>query len=407
MSKKWGPCHPERLSQSQKIVAFGKTLHGEIVFAGDFNLLPETESFKAITRELKLQNLNAAFDVTSTRTSLYEKPIKCADYVLTSPGISVLDYQVLPDEVSDHAALMLDFEIPQTASLFAQLQREVDYAEASVTGKRVACIITTDVGEEFAGHNTEEQNPTTFHHAEHSALAQMIRIQPDAKIARLTLTGSGRAKKFKHVVPCMSCWEKLMPFFKNTSKIVLLLPHTFDRVITFPALQLQALYTPLSPSVIAAKTELELEYTLLQNTRLNARDARYVAQVAEHVQQLGGRCFLTGSSSGRGGIHEFLLSLTGDEYGDIDLIVTGEHLSIRSVEEVIFPLFVRTYGCSTIERRNVFIIGTTEQRFISRFLSADGSAIMDLTIGPSIDIAMMRKEYLRYQWFHEVIYERS
>ena len=58
-----------------------------------------------------MRNLIADYHVTSTRSQLYKKDIKFADYILTSPGIKVKDFKVLPDEVSDHLALELDFSI--------------------------------------------------------------------------------------------------------------------------------------------------------------------------------------------------------------------------------------------------------------------------------------------------------
>ncbi len=35
---------------------------------------------------------------------------RIADYALVSPDVAVVDFKVLPDEVSDHAAMYLDFE---------------------------------------------------------------------------------------------------------------------------------------------------------------------------------------------------------------------------------------------------------------------------------------------------------
>jgi endonuclease/exonuclease/phosphatase family metal-dependent hydrolase len=56
-----------------------------------------------------LRNLVAEFGVASTRTSLYTRPEKFADYVFVSAGVEVRGFRVLPDEVSDHAPLMLEF----------------------------------------------------------------------------------------------------------------------------------------------------------------------------------------------------------------------------------------------------------------------------------------------------------
>ena len=56
-----------------------------------------------------LRNLIAEFGVASTRTSLYTGPERFADYVFVSPGVDVSAFRALPDEVSDHAPLMLEF----------------------------------------------------------------------------------------------------------------------------------------------------------------------------------------------------------------------------------------------------------------------------------------------------------
>jgi endonuclease/exonuclease/phosphatase family metal-dependent hydrolase len=101
---------PDRIAQSQNILRFLEGVDGEIILCGDFNLLPDTESLRMF-EDFWLRNLVQEYGVTSTRTSFYEKPEKFADYVFVSKGIAVRDFQVLPDEVSDHAPLFLDFDL--------------------------------------------------------------------------------------------------------------------------------------------------------------------------------------------------------------------------------------------------------------------------------------------------------
>ncbi len=98
----------ERLTQSDRIIAFLKTLNHPYVLAGDFNLTPATESIKKLERS-GMRNLITEYGIASTRTSFYTKPEKFADYVFVSEGITINDFRVLPDEVSDHNALYLDF----------------------------------------------------------------------------------------------------------------------------------------------------------------------------------------------------------------------------------------------------------------------------------------------------------
>jgi endonuclease/exonuclease/phosphatase family metal-dependent hydrolase len=99
----------DRLDQSNKIVAFTKKFQNEFVVCGDFNLRPDTESVK-ILENAGLRNLVKEYNITSTRTSHYTKPEKFADYIFTTKGIDVIDFKVLPDEVSDHAALYLEIK---------------------------------------------------------------------------------------------------------------------------------------------------------------------------------------------------------------------------------------------------------------------------------------------------------
>lgn len=100
----------ERIEQSKKLIDFTKGLEGEIILAGDFNLKPETESLIMLERELNLKNLIKDYKIDSTRTSYYNKSEKFADYALCSEGIKVKEFATLPEEVSDHKALFLEFK---------------------------------------------------------------------------------------------------------------------------------------------------------------------------------------------------------------------------------------------------------------------------------------------------------
>ena len=98
---------PDRLEQSKRIRDFMDTIQTPKVLCGDFNLRPDTESIAIV--EKGMNNLVKTFGIQTTRTSFYTKPEKFADYIFTSLDIELLQFTVLPDEVSDHAALFLDF----------------------------------------------------------------------------------------------------------------------------------------------------------------------------------------------------------------------------------------------------------------------------------------------------------
>lgn len=99
----------ERLVQSDNLVKFLKNISHHHVLMGDFNLEPETKSLKML-EELGMRNLISEFGITSTRSSHYTKPVRFADYTLVGKDIKVNDFKILPDEVSDHLAMYLDFD---------------------------------------------------------------------------------------------------------------------------------------------------------------------------------------------------------------------------------------------------------------------------------------------------------
>ena len=95
--------------QSKRIKGFMNSLKHPIILCGDFNLNPDTQSMRIL--DSGMNNMIALHHISSTRTSYYPKAGKFADYIITSPEIKVSAFKVMPDEVSDHAPLYLDFEL--------------------------------------------------------------------------------------------------------------------------------------------------------------------------------------------------------------------------------------------------------------------------------------------------------
>ena len=98
-----------RLRQSRKLIEYIRSYEGKKVLCGDFNLSPDTESLKMI-EDIPLRNLVKEYNITSTRTSFYDKENRFADYILVNEKVDVTDFRVLPDEVSDHSPLALEFK---------------------------------------------------------------------------------------------------------------------------------------------------------------------------------------------------------------------------------------------------------------------------------------------------------
>ena len=99
---------PDRLQQSQNIVKFINTLKGKVILAGDYNLLPNTQSTHLL-EAAGLRNLVTEYKITNTRSPFYARPEKFADYILVSLDVNVTNFCVLPDVVSDHLSLLIEF----------------------------------------------------------------------------------------------------------------------------------------------------------------------------------------------------------------------------------------------------------------------------------------------------------
>ena len=104
----------ERLKQSQMIIDFIKKYNLPTVIAGDFNLGIDTKALKMF-EEAGLRNLVKESGALTTRSTHYDikwRTIdKFADYIFVSRDVDVFDFKVMPDEISDHLPLYLEFEV--------------------------------------------------------------------------------------------------------------------------------------------------------------------------------------------------------------------------------------------------------------------------------------------------------
>jgi endonuclease/exonuclease/phosphatase family metal-dependent hydrolase len=97
----------ERIIQATKIKTTLSSVDNPLVLCGDFNLNPDTKSIDIIKEGMR--DLISENNVKSTRTSLYTKENKFADYIFTNHKIQVLEFSILTNIVSDHAPLYIRF----------------------------------------------------------------------------------------------------------------------------------------------------------------------------------------------------------------------------------------------------------------------------------------------------------
>jgi endonuclease/exonuclease/phosphatase family metal-dependent hydrolase len=102
---------PARIAQADALVdLIGKVWKGDerLVVCGDFNVLPDNVTFERLA-VLGLADLVTGRGFTDTRTSLYQKPGRYADYMLVTGDVEVASFEVVETpEVSDHRALVIE-----------------------------------------------------------------------------------------------------------------------------------------------------------------------------------------------------------------------------------------------------------------------------------------------------------
>ena len=101
---------PNRIIQSNAINEFIESVpYAPKILVGDLNLNLNTQSITLL--EKYFINLVKEHGIETTRTELYEGENRHADYVFVSNEVLVNSFKVLPDVVSDHAPLFIDFDL--------------------------------------------------------------------------------------------------------------------------------------------------------------------------------------------------------------------------------------------------------------------------------------------------------
>ncbi|MEK7138023.1 MAG: endonuclease/exonuclease/phosphatase family protein [Patescibacteria group bacterium] len=105
--------NPTTFYQAQKVSDFFESCRESTkhILVGDFNLHPQAESIKIF--EKSLRNLIKEYNIPTTRNSNYKDMERyedyIADYCFVSSDVKVESFKVLPDIVSDHQPLYLEF----------------------------------------------------------------------------------------------------------------------------------------------------------------------------------------------------------------------------------------------------------------------------------------------------------
>jgi len=100
---------PERDLQTKRLLALMAQNTQPHIIVGDFNLDINTEAISTLGQSLRNLIKESNFKTTRNRNYNSCDVLPFADYAFVSPEIKINNFLVLPDEISDHLALLLDF----------------------------------------------------------------------------------------------------------------------------------------------------------------------------------------------------------------------------------------------------------------------------------------------------------
>ncbi|MFH1802933.1 MAG: endonuclease/exonuclease/phosphatase family protein [archaeon] len=99
-----------RKAQIEELIGIVREINTPVILAGDFNTFNGEEEIEGLLRRAGLKH---KFKMKGGRIFTYptHHPRRRLDYVLTSQGIKVKNYEVLKMPFSDHLPVMIDFEV--------------------------------------------------------------------------------------------------------------------------------------------------------------------------------------------------------------------------------------------------------------------------------------------------------
>jgi endonuclease/exonuclease/phosphatase family metal-dependent hydrolase len=114
--------------QQLRYVAHLVAAHPHVIVMGDLNAGPDSGEL----REFRDQ---AGLTLPETRPNTFPswQPQRAIDHILVSPALKVVDYQALPEPLSDHLAVAIRIELPDEVSLDAHSEGDEQQEDAEGT----------------------------------------------------------------------------------------------------------------------------------------------------------------------------------------------------------------------------------------------------------------------------------
>ncbi|MCK4996812.1 hypothetical protein KAS08_00780 [Candidatus Pacearchaeota archaeon] len=212
-----------------------------------------------------------------------------------------------------------------------QLKNIILKANASITSRKVACLLITKEEKIYEGYNIEKV--VNILHAENMAVNNAIKNNVNFKIKEIHLMANGKPQNVKRSIPCENCSKMLKPYCEKDSKIMF---HLF----TDPNMR----YTLHLKDIINSYSSFN-NIPLLSNKRLFDRHfENYLTQIdknflTEFIKTIKPECselYITGSASKRGGPKQLLAKkIIGTSYLDIDLIAIFSIIDKNEINKIV------------------------------------------------------------------------
>lgn len=290
----------------------------------------------------------------------------------------------------------------EPSDILALLEKELASCHAPVTGYFIACALVTDRGIYF-GHNHEKEHPVTFTHAEDSAIGHMLANETNPRIRKIFMYAGGKVKKFKLYTPCFSCTEHLAPYVSPDVPVHLfpLAGTSHDLTVTYH--EVAESYRDLPYSDLRGPDMETLTKNLQTHTLLSEKDRAFVADLAVTGSCEGVACYLTGSTTGRGGVSQLIMKKTGMEYRDIDMILA----STKNPEEVegLFESVIMRHFASFEKEIRLVPAYKNVRGVITRmyyYHCGPEKKLLDFTLSTDFCGSFSYRPYELRNWFHKL-----
>ena len=300
--------------------------------------------------------------------------------------------RVMPEDVVVIDAFPLN-PIPERLDpVKADLLGELALAQASFSGRRIACILAGE-NKGYGGH-VIERSPIDI---EDPFMMALAKVPEGADLYGILVTGEGSMKE-KHVLPSGAAYDAIAPRLLPGSPIVILPPNRTDVCRFIPESRHQTAYNPKPASVFEGQTVMEIYSEAMRNTYLSMEDCMFVAHLRLAGLKNGIHYFLTGSGNGLSGPS---VAIRPGMYSDLDIIAISDRDSAE-VEAEFESVAEACYGALEKVPKLVHVAGSDRQVEGCIYSNLESGISIDFFVSKRIEDAFVRSESLERNYFHQL-----